>query len=293
MQQTLQKSVTFKGIGLHSGAEVIMTMRPAGEDAGICFVRTDVADRDNHIPALWDRVVDTRLCTVIGNEAGVTVGTVEHLMAALRGCGVDNVIIELDGPEVPIMDGSSAPFIEKIDEAGIRKLAKMRTAIKVLKEIKVEQDGKTVSLTPGDVPSFVGEIEFDHPAIGHQHQQIKLVNGNFRHNFANARTFGFVEEVEALRKHGLALGGSLENAIVLDRDKIMNEDGLRHEDEFIRHKLLDAIGDLYLAGAPIIGTYEGTKGGHAMNNALLHKLFADKEAWTLVDMEEARREAVH
>ncbi len=285
-QQTLTKAVTVKGVGLHSGSEVIMTLRPAGEDAGICFIRTDVADRDNHIPALWDRVVDTRLCTVIGNEAGVTVGTVEHLMAALRGCGVDNVTIELDSPEVPIMDGSAEPFVAAIDTVGVKVQKASRRAIRVLKEVSVTRDGKTVTLKPSDAPSFAGEIVFTHPSIGAQKKQVKLVNGNFRHNIADARTFGFVHEVEALRKAGLALGGSLENAIVLDQDKIINEEGLRHEDEFIRHKLLDAIGDIYLAGAPVIGAYESAKPGHALNNALLHELFSTPEAWERVSMDE-------
>lgn len=284
MQHTLASAITMSGTGLHSGTEVKMTLRPAAADHGIVFARTDVTDRDNVVPARWDAVVDTRLCTVVGNEDGVSVGTIEHLMAALRGCGIDNLLIEIDGPEVPVMDGSAAPFVEVIDEAGIKVQSAPRRAIKILKEVSIEQDGKIVRLVPAIGSSFGGRIEFDHPSIGRQDYQIQLLNGNFRHNLADARTFGFAHEVEAMRRNGLALGGSLDNAIVLDQDKVLNDEGLRYYDEFIRHKLLDAIGDLYLAGAPILGAYEADKPGHAMNNAILRKLFATKDAYTIVDL---------
>ena len=279
MQHTIAKKISISGTGLHSGADVCMTLCPAPADSGIVFVRTDVTGRGNRIPARWDLVVDTRLCTVIGNADGVTVGTVEHIMAALRGCGIDNLVIELDGPEVPVMDGSSAPFIAAIDAAGIAAQAANARAIRVLKEITIEQDGKTARLVPAQQSEFSGEISFNHPAIGTQRREIALLNGNFRHDLADSRTFGFAHEVEALRSKGLALGGSLDNAIVLDESRVMNEDGLRHDDEFIRHKLLDAVGDLFLAGAPILGRYEGIKAGHALNNALLRKLFATEGAW--------------
>ncbi len=284
MQHTLPSTIVINGIGLHSGAEVSMRLKPAAADSGIVFVRSDVTDRDNVVPARWDCVVDTRLCTVIGNVDGVTVGTIEHLMAALRGCEVDNVVIELDGPEVPVMDGSAALFVEAIDEIGLQVQEAPRRAIKILKEISIEEDGKIVRLVPCAGSRFGGRIDFDHPSIGKQDHEIKLLNGNFRHGLADARTFGFVHEVEALRANGLALGGSLENAIVLDDDKILNDDGLRYDDEFIRHKLLDAIGDLYLAGGPILGAYEADKPGHSMNNAILRKLFATKDAWVMVDV---------
>lgn len=285
MQHTINTDVELTGIGLHSGAEVLLRMRPAAADHGIVFVRTDVSDRNNIIPALWDNVVDTRLCSVIGNEDGVTVGTIEHLMAALRGCGVDNAVIELDGPEVPIMDGSSTPFVQKIDEVGVKVQAAPRRVIQVLKEIEVEEDnGAKARLSPGSASVFAGMIDFDHPSIGQQGREVRLVNGNFRHDIADARTFGFAEDVQRLRAAGLALGGSLDNAIVLDHDGIMNEDGLRYDDEFIRHKLLDAIGDLYLAGGAILGTYEGNRAGHALNNKLLRKLFATKGAWRVIDL---------
>jgi len=284
MQHTLASAINFHGIGLHSGAKVSVTLRPALADSGILFIRTDVTDRDNVIPARWNYVVDTRLCTVIGNADRVTVGTIEHLMAALRGCGIDNAIIELDGSEVPVMDGSAAPFVDIIDDAGLQVQEAPRRAIKILKEISVEQDGKIVRLVPAIGSSFEGCIDFDHPSIGRQTYEIQLLNGNFRHDLADSRTFGFVHEVEALRKNGLALGGSLENAIVLDNVSVLNKDGLRHYDEFIRHKLLDAIGYLYLAGSQILGAYEADKPGHAMNNAILRKLFATRDAWTMVDL---------
>jgi UDP-3-O-[3-hydroxymyristoyl] N-acetylglucosamine deacetylase len=284
MQKTIQKDVSCYGIGLHSGAQVMMTLRPAVADHGVIFVRADRVDGDNRIPALYDRVIDTRLCTVIGNDAGASVGTIEHLMSALRGCGVDNVIVELDGPEVPIMDGSAAPFVELIEEAGLRVQQQPRRAIQVLKEIIVEEAGKIARLSPANGFVFGGEIEFAHPSIGKQTFETRLVNGNFRHDIAGARTFGFVHEVEMMRKNGLARGGSLDNAIVLSDTGILNQGGLRYDDEFIRHKLLDAIGDLYLAGGPILGAYDGFKAGHAMNNAVLRKLFATPGAWARVDM---------
>lgn len=282
-QKTVSGPLSFEGVGVHSGEVMTMVLHPAPVGHGIVFVRTDITDGRNRIPALWDRVADTRLCTVIANESGVSVGTVEHLMAALRGCGIDNVRIDIDGPEVPVMDGSSKPFVEAIERAGPRVQDQTRRMIKVLKPVCVERDGKQASLKPSERSMFSGEIDFAHEDIGRQTYETELVNGNFIHELSEARTFGFLHEVEYLRAQGLALGGSLDNAIVLDRDGIMNKDGLRYKDEFIRHKLLDAVGDLYLAGAPIIGAYEGSKAGHALNNELLRALFADEEAWTYVD----------
>ena len=261
-----------------------MTIRPAREDNGIVFIRTDITEGDNIIPALWNHVVDTQLCTVIGNQNGATVGTIEHLMAAMRGCGIDNAVVELDGAEVPIMDGSAIMFVEMIDEVGTVAQALPRRMIRVLKDVSVEHEGKTVRLTPSDGSIFGGEIDFDHPEIGRQCFETQLVNGDFRHDIAGARTFGFLHEVEYMRAQGLALGGSLDNAILLDQESVLNPGGLRHEDEFIRHKLLDAIGDLYLAGGQILGAYDGHKAGHAINNAILHALFADEKNWEIVDV---------
>jgi UDP-3-O-[3-hydroxymyristoyl] N-acetylglucosamine deacetylase len=284
MQHTLKSEISLEGTGLHSGARVALTLRPAGPGEGIKFIRTDVAGSDNVIPARWDLVVDTRLCTMIGNADGVSVGTIEHLMAALRGCAIDNAVIELNGPEVPVMDGSAAPFVELIDSAGMQAQQAPRRVIRVLREITVEEGDKFARLTPDENSVFAGRIDFAHPSIGVQTREIKLLNGNFRHDIAGARTFGFLHEVETLRRNGLARGGSLENAIVLDDGGILNPGGLRHEDEFIRHKLLDAVGDLYLAGAPIIGAYDGHKAGHALNNALLRKLFATDGAWEAAEV---------
>lgn len=284
MQHTLKSEISLEGTGLHSGARVALTLRPAGPGEGIKFIRTDVRETDNVIPARWDLVVDTRLCTMIGNADGVSVGTVEHLMAALRGCAIDNAVIELNGPEVPVMDGSAAPFVELIDRAGMQAQQAPRRVIRVLSEITVEEGEKFARLTPDENSVFAGRIDFAHPSIGVQTREIKLLNGNFRHDIAGARTFGFLHEVETLRRNGLARGGSLENAIVLDEGGILNPGGLRHEDEFIRHKLLDAVGDLYLAGAPIIGAYDGHKAGHALNNALLRKLFATDGAWQSIEI---------
>ncbi len=284
MQQTLTSPITCQGVGLHSGKDITMTIRPARADHGIVFMRVDITDGDNVIPALWSHVVDTQLCTVIGNQNGVTIGTIEHLMAAMRGCGIDNAVVELDGPEVPVMDGSAMPFVKLIEEVGIAPQVLPRRAIKVLKEVTVEQDGKTVRLTPAKGSFFGGEIDFDHPDIGNQRYETQLLNGNFKHDIADSRTFGFLHEVHWMRSQGLALGGSLDNAILLDQESVLNPDGLRHSDEFIRHKILDAIGDLYLAGGPILGTYEGSKAGHAMNNAILKALFADESNWEMVDV---------
>ncbi len=292
MQQTVKKAISFEGIGLHSGTEVMLTIMPGQPDTGIIFVRRDVAAPHNVIPARWDNVVETRLCTVIGNDAGVTVGTVEHIMAALRGCGVDNAVIRLDGPEVPIMDGSSTIFVEAIEKTGLSAQKAVRRFVRVLKEITVGEDDKFVRLSPAEECRFSGRIAFNHPAIGTQERHYSLTDGSFHKELSAARTFGFLNEVEALRRHGLALGGSLDNAIVLDDDKVLNHDGLRYKDEFIRHKILDAIGDLYLAGAPIQGAYDCYKPSHALNNALLHKLFSAKENWDLVEISEPQAHSI-
>lgn len=285
MQHTVSSAIPLKGVGLHSGKEINMKIHPARPDHGIEFVRNDVKARYNRIPAIWNRVVDTRLCTVVGNDANVIVGTIEHLMAALRGCGVDNAVIELDGPEVPVMDGSSELFVQAIDCTGLHVQSKPRRAIKILKEIVVEEGDKKVSLKPAISSRFIGEIDFDHPVIGKQRYEVELMNGAFRYDVSEARTFGFIDQVHELRKNNLALGASMDNAVVLDKEKILNKEGLRYKhNEFVRHKILDAVGDLYLAGGPILGTYEGIKPSHDMNNKLLRKLFATKDAWTDIDL---------
>jgi len=285
-QQTFSSSISCTDVGLHSGKDITMTMHPADAGHGIVFVRTDLADNsrgDNVIPARWDYVVDTQLCTVIGNKQGASVGTIEHVMSALRGCGIDNALIEIDGPEVPAMDGSAIAFVELIEKAGVKKQNAPKRIIKILKEIRLEDDGKIVSLSPCAHEMFAGTIDFDHPDIGHQKFETQLLNGNYKHDIAGARTFGFLHEVEWMRSQGLALGGSMDNAIVLNDETVMNPDGLRFADEFIRHKLLDAIGDLYLAGMPIEGRYYSEKAGHAINNKILHALFAQKDAWCIIE----------
>jgi UDP-3-O-[3-hydroxymyristoyl] N-acetylglucosamine deacetylase len=284
MQHTLKKPTSIHDIGLHSGQLVNVTIHPAAADHGIVFKRVDIQDKDNIVPALWNRVVDTRLCTVIGNEDGVTIGTIEHLMAAFRGCGIDNALVEIDAAEVPILDGSSDVFIKHFEEAGIQVQSSPRRAIRVLKEVTYTENGSTVTLSPSNTPVYGGQIDFDHPSIGAQKFEIKLVNGNFKHDLADCRTFCFLKDVEMMQANGLARGGSLDNAIVIDDAGVMNEEGLRCHDEFIRHKLLDAVGDLSLCGGLFLGRYEGMRAGHMMNNKALHALFADDTAWDMVDL---------
>src|SRR3989338_3004907 len=284
MQHTVSRIIELSGVGLHSGAETVLRLLPAEIGTGLVFRRVDVTDRDNMIPARWDSVVDTRLCTVVANQAGVSVGTIEHLMAALSACGVDNAVLELDAPEVPIMDGSSAPFVDAINEAGLKNQAAPRRAIKVLKEVSVVDGDKIVTLKPGIGSRFKAGIDFAHPSIGQQSFEIELFSGDFETKISDARTFGFAHEAKALRAMGLALGGSMDNAVVLDEKAVMNPEGLRHSDEFARHKVLDAVGDIYIAGGPMIGHYEASKPGHNMNNRVLQALFADSQNWEWCDI---------
>jgi len=282
-QQTLKAPIDCTGIGLHSGAQVRMTLRPAAVDSGITFVRVDQPAEKAVIPARWDHVVDTRLCTVVGNAHGVVVGTTEHLMAALRGCGIDNLVVELDGAEVPVMDGSSAPFVFLVECAGVVAQDAPRRILRVLKEVRVEDGDKSVALMPAPVSSLRVEIDFASAAIRRQESTLRLADGAFKAEVSRARTFGFLHEVEAMRNAGLARGGSLDNAVVISGDRVMNEGGLRYDDEFVRHKILDAVGDLYMAGHVIVGHFQGMRPGHAMNNRLLRALFADPTAWRIED----------
>lgn len=283
-QQTLNSPIECTGTGLHSGGKVRMVLRPAPVDSGILFIRTDVPSVRASVPARWDLVSDTRLCTLLTNESGTSVGTVEHLMAALRGCGIDNLIVELDGAEVPIMDGSSAPFVFLIECAGILVQDQPRRLIRVLRDVRVQNGDKLLTLSPAPVSSFRAEIIYDNTAlIRRQEGYLRLSDGSFKTEVSEARTFGFAHEVEAMRLAGLGLGGSLDNAVVIDGDRVLNPGGLRFNDEFIRHKILDAVGDLYLAGGIILAHYHGIRPGHAMNNALLRALFADAGAWRWED----------
>jgi UDP-3-O-[3-hydroxymyristoyl] N-acetylglucosamine deacetylase len=280
-QRTLNSSIGCTGIGLHSGLRLSMTLYPAEPDTGIVFHRTDPKAGGAEIPALWNHVVDTRMCTTLGTESGVTIGTIEHLMAAFAGCGIDNAVVELNGPEVPIMDGSAHPFVFLIECAGVREQNALRRVLRVRKPIELEEGERFATLLPAEGFSVSFDIDFASPAIARQSIEIDLADGTFKKEVARARTFGFMHEVEQLRAHGLALGGSLDNAVVVSGDKVLNEGGLRYDDEFVRHKVLDAVGDLYLAGAPIAGRFHGACSGHGTNNRLLRKMFADRSAWSL------------
>lgn len=280
-QKTLRTSAQCSGVGVHSGSNVNIRLLPAETDTGIVFVRTDLKNGARSIKANWSNVVDTRLCTVIGNPHGGSVATIEHLMAALRASGIDNAIVEIDGPEVPVMDGSSDPFVFLIEMAGIVEQDVPRREISILKTVEVKSGNKWARLVPDDASRFSFKIDFKKAPIYLQSYDFTLSASGFKSEICRARTFGFLEEVEQLRKMGLARGGSLQNSIVIENGNVLNEDGLRYHDEFVRHKLLDAIGDMALAGAPISGHFQGSCSGHAMNNQLLRTLFADPSAWAL------------
>lgn len=285
-QSTLAASVSINGVGLHSGEMIIMTLRPAAANSGIVFRRTDLASKDTgltDIPATYAHVVDTMMSTVIGNAAGTRVGTIEHLMAALSALRLDNVLVEISGAEVPVLDGSSVIFVEKISKAGLAVLDAPRKAIRILQPVVVEDGLKRAALLPGEGFRLAFEIEFDNPVIGHQEVEADLYDDFFVDDILHARTFGFFSDFEKLQAAGLARGASLDNAVVIDGERILNEDGLRCEDEFVRHKVLDAVGDLSLAGMPLIGRYEGLRSGHAMNNRVLRALFDDASAWEVID----------
>ncbi len=284
MRHTLAAPIEFDGIGLHGGQPVRMVIMPAQAGHGIVFERIDVTndaadDRDPIIPALYDLVSDTMLCTRLSNEDGVSVGTVEHVMAALAGTGVTDAHIVLDGPEVPILDGSSVQYVAKLAQTGLRALKAPLSAIRILRPVVVKRDGRTARLEPADRLEIDFSIDFDDRAVGRQRHFATITGNAFARELCDCRTFGRLAEVEALRKAGLARGGSLENAIVIDGDRVLNPGGLRRPDEFVRHKVLDAVGDLALAGAPILGRYTGDRAGHEMTNLLLRALFADPDAW--------------
>ncbi len=281
-EHTLARAAIIAGIGLHTGEMVRMVVRPAPAGTGVVFVRSDIADRDNRIPALAHYVTKTTLGTVITNDAGVSISTIEHIMAAFAALGVDNVHVEVDGPEVPIMDGSALPFVQLLDQAGYRRQMTPQQAIEILKPVEVIEGDKRATLLPASQFEVRFEIDFPGTPIGHQAVDLAITEQSFREELAAARTFGFLQGVEALRAAGLARGGSLANAIVIDGDHIMNEDGLRFADEFARHKALDAIGDLYVLGMPILGRFEGVRAGHGLNNALVRELLSRPDAYRIV-----------
>ena len=278
-QHTLAAMARFAGQGLHTGQEVRAAVKPAPADSGLVFIRTDITDRDNRIPARGEAVSQTRLGTVVANPAGVSVSTIEHLMAALAALGVDNAVIELDGPEVPVMDGSAEPFVRLLDRAGLRRQSVGRRYIEILETVEVVDGDRRAALSPADRFEMSFEIDFDSDAIGRQSVELVMDEAGFRKELADARTFGFIHEVEALKRAGLARGGSMDNVVVIEGDRVLNPEGLRRPDEFVRHKALDALGDLYLLGAPLIGRFEGVKSGHEMNNALVRALLARPSAW--------------
>jgi UDP-3-O-[3-hydroxymyristoyl] N-acetylglucosamine deacetylase len=291
-QTTLAEAVTLNGIGVHSGAPVSLTLHPTDANTGIVFLKTDAASgRETEIRADWRMVSATELCTAIGDASTGSVATIEHLMSALMGLGVDNVLVEIDGAEVPIMDGSAAEFVAAIDAVGLVALGARRRYIKVLKPIRIESGAGFAELRPYEGRRFDVTIDFQAAVIGRQSMVTELSADAYRRQIARARTFGFVKDLEKLLPMGLCRGSSLENSVGLKDDRVLNPEGLRFVDEFVRHKTLDAIGDLALAGAPILGAFRSYRGGHRMNFQTLQALFADASAWTLTDTV-ARREPV-
>ncbi len=285
-QKTLRHPIAYVGIGLHCGRKVSMVVHPAEPNTGIYFLRKDLSAGEGLIAARWYNVVDTEMSTALGNEYGHSIDTVEHLMAALRGCGVDNALVEVDGPEVPIMDGSSEPFVAMIERIGTQTQDAPRNAIWIQRPVEVRDGDKYAILMPGNTPRITVEIDFDNAVVGSQTLSVELVDEAFRRQVARARTFGFMNQIEALKKRGLIKGGSLRNAILVDGDRIVNESGLRYRDEFVRHKVLDCLGDLSLAAVPILGHYYAYKPGHELNSQLLQKLFESRDAWSYITVNE-------
>lgn len=285
-QKSLRQPVSYVGIGLHTGRKVSMVVHPAEPNTGVYFLRKDLPAGEGLIAARWYNVVDTEMSTAIGNEYGHAIDTVEHLMAALRGCGVDNALVEVDGPEVPIMDGSSEPFVAMIERVGTREQDAPRNAIWIQRPIEVQDGDKYAILMPGNTPRITVEIDFDNAAVGSQTLSVELVDEAFRRQVARARTFGFMDQIQALKNRGLIKGGSLLNAILVDGDRIVNDSGLRFRDEFVRHKVLDSLGDLALAGVPILGHYFAYKPGHELNSLLMQKLFESRDSWSYITVDE-------
>lgn len=289
-QTTIRDRVSISGFGVHSNAPVNLILHPADANSGIVFLRTGLpGGRERLIEAKWSNVSQTELCTVLGDPSRASVSTVEHLLAALAGLNIDNITIEIDGPEAPIMDGSAAAFVAAIDQVGVIAQARPRRHLKVLKTVRVERGRSYAELRPAD-RGFHLDIEIDFPtaAIGRQRRAFDIDPLSFRSEVARARTFGFVSDVERLWKMGFALGSSLDNSVALDGERILNPEGLRYSDEFVRHKALDAVGDLSLGGAPIVGVYRSYMPGHKMNFLTLEALFADKTAYEFVEASSRR-----
>ncbi len=287
-QRTLKNVIRATGVGLHSGEKVFLTLRPAAADTGIVFRRIDL-DPPVEIAARPEHVGDTRLSTTLKNGV-VSVATVEHLLSALAGLGIDNAYVDLSAAEVPIMDGSAGPFVFLIQSAGVEEQNAPKRFIRIKKTVIVEEDDKWARFDPFDGFKVSFSIDFDHPAFKDRSQEVTVdfSTSSFVKEVSRARTFGFMRDIEMLRKANLALGGSLDNAVVVDDYRILNEDGLRYEDEFVKHKILDAVGDLYLLGHSLIGAFRGHKSGHRLNNRLLRALLADESAWELVTFEDSQ-----
>lgn len=288
-QRTLKNVIRATGLGLHTGDKVYLTLRPAAPDTGVVFRRVDLPE-PVAIPARAEYVGDTRLCTTMVRD-GVRISTVEHLLSALAGLGIDNAYVDLSAPEVPIMDGSAGPFVFLVQSAGIEEQHAPKRYIRIKRSVVVEEEDKWVRFDPFDGFKVSITIDFDHPVF-HRHRQAATMDfstTSFVKEVSRARTFGLLKDVELLRSKNLALGGSLDNAIVMDDYRILNEDGLRYDDEFAKHKILDAIGDLYLLGHSLIGAFSGYKSGHALNNRVLRALTADEDAWEVVTFDDADR----
>ncbi len=279
-QQTCCKKESISGIGLHTGEAVKLVISPLKEDSGIIFKRSDIST-NNIIPAKFFNVTNTKLCTEISNDSGIKIATIEHIMAALWGMNIDNALIEVSGPEVPAMDGSSKEFISLIKKAGIKAQSKKRKYLKILDTIKVTDEDKEIVIESADNFAIDFDIEFDHQSIGHQNYSLSD-STKFEDEIGNARTFGFLSDVEFLKKNGLARGASLNNSIGLSETGVVNSEGLRCEDEFVKHKILDCVGDLFLSGYRIIGNIKATKAGHNLNNAMLKKIFDNPDSYKII-----------
>ncbi|WP_159655086.1 UDP-3-O-acyl-N-acetylglucosamine deacetylase [Vibrio atypicus] len=286
-QRTLKEIVKTTGVGLHSGRKVTLTLRPAAANTGVIYRRTDV-NPPVDFPADAMSVRDTMLCTALVNDEGIRISTVEHLNAALAGMGIDNIVVEVDAPEIPIMDGSASPFVFLLQQAGIEEQNALKRFIRIKKPVRFEDGDKWAEFLPFNGFRMDFEIEFSHPAIDADEQRLMFdfSSQGFIKEISRARTFGFMRDIEYLQSQNLVLGGSFDNAIVLDEYRILNEEGLRFENEFVTHKVLDAIGDLYMCGHPIIGEFRAFKSGHGLNNQLLRSVLADQEAWEWVTFEE-------
>jgi UDP-3-O-[3-hydroxymyristoyl] N-acetylglucosamine deacetylase len=281
-QRTINRKVSCSGVGLHNGKEVKMALLPAPENSGIIFRRVDITDKNNEISANYKNVSTTNLGTTISNSDGVKVATIEHLMAAIWGCEIDNLIVELNCEEIPIMDGSSAAFIFLVECAGIQTQKESRKTIEILKKIEIKEGDKSLSIEPAKEFSVDLHIDFNHAQLGKQNFEFHSEHTSFKNDISRARTFAFEKDIETMRTHNLALGGSLKNAVVIGENGIVNPEGLRFPDEFARHKMLDFIGDIFLSGGYILGHFKTVKSGHSVNNKLLHQLFSDPSSYRFV-----------